>query len=124
MRKKKEEIDTTTFMYDIDITLIYDDDYVNLICHDNTQIIDSGISFYITSWCDFFIVYASGDFGNVRIEHGVTRTVDMEDICLEIWIRHQLLLKNVRYVLDIHLHLISIGILYDGEYHCHFGEEE
>lgn len=48
----------------------------------------------------------------------------MGDVYLEINIRSQLLLKNMRHILDIYLQLISTKILDDKGYHSHFSKEK
>ena len=83
--EKKEEKDTAAVVSDVDVTLIYDDDTINLICHDCIWIVDSDTSFHVTSGYDFFTSYTSSDFGSVRMKNdGITKIMGMGDVCLKI----------------------------------------
>ena len=52
----------------------------------------------------------------------MSKIVGMGDICLETNIGYSLVLKNVRYVLDIRVNLISTGKLDDEGYKNQFGD--
>ena len=86
-------------------------------------VIDSGASFHVTSWADFFTSYLQGEFGNVRIgNEDVSKIVGMGDIRLETNIGCKLLLRDVRHVPDIRLNLISAGKLDDEGYNNNFSD--
>ena len=78
--------------------------------------IDSGDLFYDTAHCDYFTSYVNGDYDHVQMgNEGPSKIVGIGDICLKTSVGCNLLLKNVRHVLDICLNLISIGKFnYDG----------
>ena len=97
-----------------DFLVVYDDDVVNLACHETSWVIDSGASIHATSRRDFFASYTSGDFGDVKMgNNGVAKAVGMGDVCLETNNGTMLLLKNVKHIPDIRLNLISAGKLDD-----------
>ena len=123
--EKKEEKVTTTVASDVNVAIICDDDFMNLTCHVCTWVVDSGVSFHIIFWYNFFTSYTSSNFGRVKMKNDeIIKTIGIEDVCLKISVRCELLLKNMGYVSDIHLYLISIEILDDEGYHDYFGEEK
>ena len=74
-----------------------------------------GASFHVTANRDYFTSYVNGDYGHVQMENkGASKIVRIGDICLKISIGFKLLFKDVRYVRDIRLNLISTGKLDDG----------
>ena len=84
--------------------------------------IDSGVSFHVTSHEDLFTSYTLGDFGHVRMgNEGMSKIVGMRDVCLETNTGCRLVLKDVRHVPDIRLNLISTGKLDDEGYKNQFG---
>jgi hypothetical protein len=96
---------------------VYDEGFMNLTCHDFTWEVDSAASFYVTSRRDLFSSYNQGDYGIVRMEDNeVCKISNIEDENVKISIGCKLILKNVRYVPDIRLHLISVGTLDDDGY--------
>ena len=56
--------------------------------------------------------------------NGVSKIMGIGDICLETSIGNKLILKDVRHVLDICLHLIFIGRLDDEGFTNYFGESK
>ncbi|CAL8167682.1 unnamed protein product [Prunus armeniaca] len=70
-----------------EVIILCGDGFVNFSSQDTCWIVDSGASFHVTSQRDFFTSYTNGDFGN-----------------------------DVRHVLDMHLNLISTGLLDDEGY--------
>ena len=81
-----------------------------------------GASFHITAYRDYSTFYVNGDYGHVQMENkGASKIVRIGDICLKISIGFKLLFKDVIYVRDIRLNLISTGKLDDG-YTNQFGE--
>jgi hypothetical protein len=96
---------------------VYDEGFMNLTCHDFTWEVDSAASFYVTSRRDLFSSYNQGDYGIVRMkDNEVCKISNIEDENVKISIGCKLILKNVRYVPDIRLHLISVGTLDDDGY--------
>ena len=85
--------------------------------------IDSGVSFHVTTHRDYFTFYVNGDYGHVRIgNEGASKIVSIGDICLETSIGCKLLLQDVRHMPDIRLNLISTSELDGGGYTNQFGE--
>ncbi|BBG96644.1 hypothetical protein Prudu_005502 [Prunus dulcis] len=79
--------------------------------------LDSGASFHVTSQRDFFTSYTNGDFGNVRMGNDkLSKIVGRGDISLETNTSCHLVLKDVRHVPNMHLNLISTGLLDDEGY--------
>ena len=114
---KKNYKENTAAIIDGDLGNVYDESSVNLICHTTDWVTDSGASFHVTVHCDYFTSYANDDYSNVRMgNNGASKIVGIGDICLETSIDYKLLLKDVRYVLDIRLNLISIRKLDDDVY--------
>ena len=73
-----DEKDIVVVVFDVDVVIINDDDFVNL------KVVNLDPSFHIISRCEFFISYTSDNFDNVRMENDrVTKIVGMEDVCLE-----------------------------------------
>ena len=101
------------------------DGCVSLASQDSNWVIDSSVSFHVTSHSDFFISYKIGDFSNVRMGNsGASKIVGIGDIFLETSIGNKLVLKDVRYVPNIRLNLISIGRLDDEGFTNFFGESK
>ena len=91
--------------------------------HETNWVIDSGASFHVTSWADFFTSYTEGDYGCVRMgNEGLSKIIGMGNICLETNLGCKLLLKNVRHVPNICLNLISTRRLNDEGYNNHFSD--
>lgn len=119
--KKDDSKDWVATTYE-DIQIICDENLVNLPCQDLCWVVDLVASFHVTTQWDFFTSYTSGDFGYVRMGNNVKcKIVGMGDVSLETGIGCQLLLKNVRHILDICLNVISMGRLDDEGYENHFG---
>ena len=86
--------------------------------------VDTGASFHVTSRKDIFSSYIAGDFGSVRMGNdGASKIIGMGDVSLETNTGCELLLKNVRYVSDMRLNLISVGKLDDEGYESYFGRQ-
>lgn len=56
--EEKEENDTIPVAFDVDIIIIYDDDFMNLTYYDCIWIADSSTSFDVISQYNFFTSYA------------------------------------------------------------------
>ena len=73
-----------------------------------------GASFHITPHDELFTSYSRGDFGNVKMGNSdASKTLGIGDIWFETNLKYELLPKDVRYVPDMCLNLISIGKLDD-----------
>ncbi|KAJ4718977.1 Retrovirus-related Pol polyprotein from transposon TNT 1-94 [Melia azedarach] len=104
-----------------DFLIMYDDDVVNLMCHETSWVIDSGASIHATSRKEFFTSYTSGDFGDVKMgNNGLAKAIGMGDVCLETNNGTMLLLKNVKHIPNIRLNLISAGKLDDEGFSSNF----
>ena len=122
---KKENKETNTIVAKGDIMIVIDDGYVSLAIQDSSWVFDSGASFHATSHNDFFTSYRTGDFGNVRMGNiGVSKIVGIGYIFLETSSGNNLVLKDVRHVLDIRLNLISTGKVNDEGFTNSFGESK
>ena len=120
---KNEENGTAAVVFDGDVAIVCDDGCVNLACQDTTWIADSAASYHVTPRRDFYTSYTAGDFGQVRMgNQGIASVVGIGDIWLETNTGCKLLLKDVRHVPDMRLHLISTGTLDEEGYHNYFGD--
>ena len=116
---------TTTVTFEDEVMITCDDEYINLTCQELRWIIDLAASYHITSRRNFFPSYSKNDFGHIRMKNdAVAQIVGIGDVCLETNTGYQLLLRNVRYVPDILLHLISIYVLDDKGYSIYFDDEK
>ena len=62
----------------------------------------------------FFTSYPGGNYCHVKMGNGAgCRVVGIGNVCLEIKTNCKSTLTNVRHILNVQLHLISIGILDD-----------
>lgn len=62
--EKNEAKESTAIASDgDDVIIACDDECVNIACQDTCWVIDFGSSFHVTTRCDFFTSYTSGDFG-------------------------------------------------------------
>ena len=122
---KKENKETNVISTKGDIMIVTDDGCVSLANQDRNWVIDSSASFHVTSHSDFFTSYKTGDFGNVRMGNsGVSKIVDIGDVCIETSIGNKLVPMNVRHVPNIRLNLISTGRLDDEGCTNSFGESK
>jgi len=97
--------------------LVHEFEFDNLVDSLTGWVIDSGISFHITSRRDLFTSYTPGDFGNVKMTHeGVARCVGVGQFYLEMSNGSRLILKHVKHVLDVRLNLLFVGKLCDENY--------
>ncbi|RDX85912.1 hypothetical protein CR513_32823, partial [Mucuna pruriens] len=65
---------------------------------------------------------ATGDFGVLKMgNYGVTKVIDVGDVCLQTNTRMQLWLRGVKHALNIRFNLISVHMLDDDGYDNHFG---
>ena len=120
---KKNDQENTAAIVNADLSIVYDESSVNLTCHTSDWVIDSGALFYITAHHDYFISYVNGNYEHVRMgNEGASKIVSVEDICLETSIDCKLLLKDVRYVPNIRLNLISTGKFDDNGFTNKFGK--
>ncbi|BBH02603.1 hypothetical protein Prudu_013229 [Prunus dulcis] len=79
------------------------------------EIVDFGASLHVTSRKDFFTSYTNGDFINVRMRNDkLSKIVGRRDVSFKTNTSCHLVLKDVKYVPDMRLNLISIG-LHDDE---------
>jgi len=54
----------------------------------------------------------------------VSKVIGVGDVCLQTNMGMQLLLKGVKHVLDVHIDLLFVHMLYDCGYNNHFGSEK
>nr|CAN77981.1 hypothetical protein VITISV_043416 [Vitis vinifera] len=123
--EQKEDKDIVVVASDGDTTIVCDDACVNLACQDSTWVVDTAMSFHITTHKDFFSSYTSGSFGWVRMgNEAKCEIVGMRDVELETSIGCKMVFKDVRHVPEMCFSLISIGKFDDEGYHSHLGEEK
>jgi ferredoxin-NADP reductase len=53
---------------DGEVFIACDKGFVNLTCHDFSWVVDSAVSFHVTSRHDLFFSYKEGDYSVVRME--------------------------------------------------------
>ena len=112
--KENDWVATTTTKY---FLVVYDDNVVNIACHETSWIVDTRAYIHATSREDFFTSYTVCDFGTVKIGNdGLVKVVGIGDMCLEMNNGPRLLLKGVKHIPKIHLNLISAGKLDDEGY--------
>jgi hypothetical protein len=77
---------------------------------------------YLVVTCSFY--YKEGDYSVVRTENNrVCKISKIGDVCVETSLGCRLVLKEVRHVPDMILHLISLDALDDDRYQNYFFEE-
>ncbi|RDX82009.1 hypothetical protein CR513_37250, partial [Mucuna pruriens] len=123
--KKKDDDDdddrVTTATGD-DLVILRDFESVNLVSDESMWIIDSGATLHVTLRKEFFTSYILGDFGVLKMGNdGVTKVIDVGDVCLQTNTGMQLWLRGVKHALDVCFNLISVHMLDDGGYDNHFG---
>ena len=119
---KKQE-DTIVVTTNGDLMVVCEDDCINFVGQESNWVIDSSGSFHVTSRVDFFTTYTKGDYGSVRMgNEGLSKIIGMGDVFLETNLGYKLLLKDVRYVPDICLNLISTRKLDDEGFNNKFGD--
>ncbi|RDX88618.1 hypothetical protein CR513_29764, partial [Mucuna pruriens] len=65
---------------------------------------------------------SGSDFGALKMGNdGVTKVIDVGDVCLQTNTRMQLWLKGVKHAPDVRINLIFVYMLDDGGYDNHFG---
>ena len=70
-------------------------------------LIDWGASYHATPYANYFVTYTSSDFGKVYMDNkSVVNIVGMGDVHLLVNGGSKLILKNVRYILDLIINLI------------------
>ncbi|GAB2266247.1 hypothetical protein Dimus_037876 [Dionaea muscipula] len=93
---------------------VYDEETINVACHETSWVIDSGASIHATYRKEFFTTYIPGDFGVVKMDNNCScKVVGIGDVCLEMTNGIKLVLRNVNHILEMRLNLISTGKLDD-----------
>nr|GEZ80499.1 hypothetical protein [Tanacetum cinerariifolium] len=78
---------------------------------------DDGATCHVATRKEYFSSYIPGDFGVVRmVNTGLSRIAGIGDICLKFDTRMELVLHNVKHVLDMRLDIISMGITIASSY--------
>ena len=91
-----------------DFLVVYDDDVINVACHETSWVINTRASIHATSREDFFTSYTVGDFGTVKMGNdGLAKVIGIGDVCLGMNNDTRLLLKGVKHIPEICLNLIS-----------------
>ncbi|RDX82681.1 hypothetical protein CR513_36491, partial [Mucuna pruriens] len=122
--KSKEKDHVTTVVGD-DLVILRGFESVNLVSDESIWIIDSSATLHVTPRKKFFTSYTSGDFGVLKMSNdGVTKVINVGDVCLQTNTRMQLWLRGVKHVPDVYFNLISMHMLDDGGYDNHFGHEK
>ena len=90
---------------------------INIACDESSWVVDTSVASRVTSRKIFFSSYTPGDFGTLSIgNETVSRVVGTGKICLENSVGTKIVLNNVKHAPDVHLHLISVGVLDDEGY--------
>ncbi|CAN0905304.1 Retrovirus-related Pol polyprotein from transposon TNT 1-94, partial [Linum grandiflorum] len=101
-----------------ELTLVCEEDFVNLTTQETSWVVDSGATIHVTSRHEFFSSYSPGNYGVVRMGNGnISKVFGKGDVCLETMDGARLLLRDVRHIPNMRLNLISIDKL-DGEGYC------
>ena len=94
------------------VLVIGQDGYCTVLDPYVEWVIDSAASCHVTLRNELFTSYKAGNFGRVKMGNdSYADIVGIGDICVRANTRYTLILKDVRYVLDIHLNLISTHVL-------------
>lgn len=68
-----------------DFLIVYDDEIINFVSHENSWAIDTGASIHATLWKDFLMSYRFGNFGTVNTDNdGLVKVIGIEDVDLAI----------------------------------------
>ncbi|KAJ9556141.1 hypothetical protein OSB04_010755 [Centaurea solstitialis] len=103
--------------------ICWDDEMVNLAHDHSSWVVDTGATCHVTSQRDLYSSYTQGNFGNVNVgNHGFSKIVGVEDVCLKFDTGMELVLWNVKHVLDMRLNVISTCLLDDNGYNNKFGD--
>jgi len=106
-----------------DLLVAFDENAINVACHETTWIVDSGAAYHVTPRKEFFSSYTPGDFGELRMgDDGQVKVTGTGTVCLETSNGAILVLKDVKHAPDIRLNLISTGKLDDDGFYCFFGD--
>ena len=70
-------------------------------------VVDTEASYHATPNRELFNTYKAGDFGGVKIENTASSNiVGIGDIFIHTNVGYQLMLRDVRHVLNLHLNLM------------------
>jgi gag-polypeptide of LTR copia-type len=112
---------TTVIVFNGEVFISCDEEFINLICYNSTWVVDSVTSFHVTSRCDLFSFYNERDYDVVRMRNnGICKISCIGEVNVETSLECKLTLKNIRHVTDMRLHLISVGALNDDGYQSQF----
>ena len=79
--------------------------------------IDTYAFYHATLQREFFATYRSENFGVIKMgNYGTTDIISMCDINIKTNIGYKLMFKDVRYMINLRLNLISIRRLDDEDY--------
>lgn len=97
--------------------IIFDENFINIVSHESSWVIDSGAYFYYAQRENLFSSYISSDFGIMKMGNDRSSPiVGISDILLENNNVSHLILKKVRHIPDVRLNLLFTGKLDDEEY--------
>ncbi|RDX73198.1 hypothetical protein CR513_47218, partial [Mucuna pruriens] len=95
---------------------LFEIELVNLVFDESMWIIDSVATLHVTPRKKFFTSYTSSDFGVLKMGNdGVTKVIDVGDVCLQTNTGMQLWLRGVKHAPDVHFNLISVHMLDDAK---------
>ncbi|GKA91500.1 hypothetical protein Tco_0813370 [Tanacetum coccineum] len=112
---QRPEYNTTTDEFFV----CYDYDMVNLANDDSSWILDSGATCHVATRKDYYLSsFTQVTWVFVRMSNTrLSRIASIGDICLKFDTRMELVLHNVKHVLDMRLNIISTGFLMKMVYH-------
>ena len=100
-----------------ELVIVLDADMINIACDESRWVVDSSAASHVTLRKDFLSSYTPGDFGTLSIGNEiVSRLIGIGTISLETSVGTKIVLNNVKHAPDVHLHLISVGVLDDEGY--------
>ncbi|RDX69595.1 hypothetical protein CR513_51267, partial [Mucuna pruriens] len=112
--KEKDDDRVTTVTCD-DLIILRDFEFVNFVSDESMWIIDSSATLHVTPRKEFFTSYITSDFGVLKMGNdGVTKVIDVGDVCLQTNTGMQLWLRGVKHAPDVRFNLISVHMLDDG----------
>ncbi|GAB2292985.1 hypothetical protein Dimus_038233 [Dionaea muscipula] len=78
---------------------MYDEETINIACHETSWVIDSGASIHTTSSKEFFTTYIPGDFDVEKMGNNSScKVIGLGDVCLKMTNGMKLVLRNVKHI--------------------------
>lgn len=123
--EKQEKNESAAVATDNEIVLFSacEEDCANLTCQDSEWVIDSGASYHATPRKDYFTSLREGNLGTVKMGNkNSSQILGIGNICVTTNLGTKMVLKDVRFVPDLRLNLLSTGKLDEEGYTSSFGK--